>query len=108
MPALDCFGFLRFLTRENRMTGTSLADWVGSVAAFLTTLAFVPQVVKTVKSRSTRDISTAMWSLFCAGVALWLVYGLLIEAWPVIVANVLTLGLAATVLAIKLGNRGKE
>lgn len=90
------------------MAETGLADLIGSAAAFLTTLAFVPQVVKTVKSRSTRDISTAMWTLFSAGVALWLVYGLLLSAWPIVVANALTLGLAVTVLAVKLGNRGKE
>lgn len=85
-----------------------LADWVGSVAATLTTLAFVPQVVKTLRTRQTRDISTAMWSMFCAGVALWLAYGVLLGAWPIIVANALTLVLAGTVLAIKLANRGRE
>ncbi|CAA7614201.1 SemiSWEET transporter [Magnetospirillum sp. UT-4] len=84
------------------------ADLVGSVAATLTTLAFVPQVAKTLKTRSTRDISTAMWSLFSAGVALWLVYGLILGAWPIIIANILTLAMSLTVLAIKLANRGRE
>lgn len=90
------------------MAESAMVEAIGSAAAFLTTLAFVPQVVKTVKSRSTRDISTAMWSLFSAGVALWLLYGLLLGAWPIIAANALTLVLAGTVLAVKLGNRGKE
>ncbi len=85
-----------------------LVDLVGSTAAALTTLAFVPQVVKTVRTRHTRDISAAMWLLFCAGVALWLIYGLMMGAWPIIVANALTLGLAGTVLTVKLANRGKE
>ncbi len=81
---------------------------VGGIAATLTTLAFVPQVVKTLKTRQTRDISLSMWVLFAAGVAFWLVYGVLLGAWPVIVANALTLVMAVAVLAIKLGNRGKE
>lgn len=88
--------------------GLELADMVGSTAAALTTVAFVPQVVKTLKTRHTRDISLAMWVLFCLGVALWLVYGLLLAAWPVILANAATLALAGTVLAIKLSNRRNE
>lgn len=87
---------------------TYLPDLVGSVAAILTTMAFVPQAVKTWRSRSTKDISLVMFLMFCAGVALWLVYGILIEAWPVIIANVLTLGLAGLILAVKIHNRGRE
>lgn len=85
-----------------------LADMVGSTAAIFTTLAFVPQVVKTVRTRHTRDISLAMWVLFCVGVALWMVYGILMIAWPIIIANALTLLMSATVLAIKLANRSDE
>lgn len=85
-----------------------LAELIGSAAAFLTTLSFVPQVVKTMRSRSTRDISTAMWSLFSIGVALWLVYGLLLGAWPLIIANALTLAMAVVVLTITLRNKGNE
>lgn len=81
---------------------------VGSTAALLTTLAFVPQVVKTLKTRHTRDISLSMWVLFSAGVALWLAYGILLMAWPVIAANAATLVLSLIVLAVKLANRGKE
>lgn len=85
-----------------------LVELIGSAAAFLTTLSFVPQVVKTMRSRSTRDISTAMWSLFSIGVALWLVYGLLLGAWPLIIANALTLAMAVVVLTITLRNKGNE
>ncbi|MBC7906294.1 MAG: SemiSWEET transporter [Rhodospirillaceae bacterium] len=85
-----------------------LADLVGSTAACFTTLAFVPQVVKTLKTRHTRDISLAMWVMFCLGVALWLAYGLLMGAWPIILANAATLVLAGTVLAVKVVNRGRE
>lgn len=81
---------------------------VGSAAALLTTLAFVPQVVKTLRTRSTRDISLSMWAMFSAGVALWLAYGLMLGAWPVIAANAATLLLALTVLAVKVANRGNE
>ncbi|TAN57129.1 MAG: hypothetical protein EPN26_02820 [Rhodospirillales bacterium] len=78
------------------------ADAIGMVAGTLTTLAFLPQVVKTWKSRSTRDISLAMFLAFTAGVGLWLVYGILIEAWPVILSNLVTLLLAGIILFLKL------
>lgn len=83
-------------------------ELIGSVAAILTTLAFVPQVVKTVKTRQTRDISTAMWSLMVTGVTLWLVYGVQLGSMPLIAANASTLVLAGIILAVKLANRGKE
>lgn len=86
----------------------TLLDMIGAVAGGLTTVAFVPQVVKTLRTRQTRDISTAMWLLFCAGVALWLVYGLMLAAWPLIVSNLLTLVLAGLVLAVKLANRRRD
>lgn len=84
------------------------AELVGSLAGILTTVAFVPQVVKTWRSRSTRDISLTMWLVFWLGVALWMVYGILMQTWPLIVANAFTLALAGIVLAIKLRNLGKE
>lgn len=84
------------------------ADLVGSLAGILTTIAFVPQVIKTWRSRSTRDISLTMWLVFWLGVAMWLVYGMLMGAWPIIIANAFTLVLAGTVLVIKLRNLGKE
>ena len=86
----------------------SWLDLVGSVAGTLTTVAFVPQVVKTWRSRSTRDISLAMWLAFSLGVALWMLYGLLAGSVPIVVSNGLTLLLAGSVLRIKLANRGKE
>jgi len=75
---------------------------VGFIAAILTTFAFVPQVVKVWRTRSTSDISIWMYSLFTLGVALWLVYGILINAWPVILANTVTLILAGAVLVMKV------
>ncbi|MGE5547582.1 MAG: SemiSWEET family sugar transporter [Solirubrobacterales bacterium] len=90
------------------MPAATLIDVIGTLAGTLTTVAFVPQVVKTWRTRSTRDISLAMWLSFWVGVALWLVYGLMLDAWPVVIANLFTLVLAGIVLAVKLGNRGKE
>jgi MtN3 and saliva related transmembrane protein len=77
-------------------------DLVGYAAGFLATAAFVPQVVKTFKERSARDISLGMYVLFCAGVALWLLYGVLIDSWPVVVSNFVTLVLSGAVLVLKL------
>lgn len=75
---------------------------IGYAAATLTTISFVPQVVQVLKTRSTKDVSLGMYSLFTLGVALWFVYGLMIQAWPVIVANAITLLLAGSVLVMKL------
>jgi len=77
-------------------------DIVGYSAGCLATVSFVPQVVKTFKERSARDISLGMYVLFCAGVALWLIYGLLIDSRPVVVSNFVTLALAGAVLVLKL------
>jgi MtN3 and saliva related transmembrane protein len=80
----------------------SVADWLGTVAGILTTVAFVPQVWGVWKTRSTRDISLGMYLVFTTGVAFWLAYGLVLGAWPIIVANSVTLALTGTVLALKL------
>lgn len=75
---------------------------LGLLAGALTTAAFLPQVVKTWKSRSAKDLSLGMFSLFCLGVAMWLIYGLAVKDVPVIAANLLTLLLASTLLFFKL------
>ena len=77
-------------------------DVVGYAAGFLATAAFVPQVAKTFRERSARDISLGMYVLFCAGVGLWLIYGVLIASWPVIISNFVTLLLSGAVLVLKL------
>jgi MtN3 and saliva related transmembrane protein len=79
-----------------------MSDLVGMIAGTLTTVAFVPQVWRVWKTRSTKDISLGMYLVFTAGVVFWLAYGLLLGAWPIIVANVVTLALTGTVLALKL------
>jgi MtN3 and saliva related transmembrane protein len=80
----------------------TLNSFVGFTAAALTTVSFVPQVIKVWRSRSTHDVSLGMYALFTLGVAMWLAYGLLIHSWPVILANFVTLLLAGTVLVLKL------
>lgn len=77
-------------------------DWIGGTAASLTTAAFIPQAWKIWRTRHTADISLNMYILFTLGVALWLVYGILLESWPIIIANGVTLLLASAVLAMKL------
>ena len=81
-----------------------MSDWVGYAAAVLATGAFLPQVIKTLRTGETRDISLGMYLLFCSGVALWLVYGLMINATPVILANAITLILSGAILVMKLKN----
>lgn len=77
-------------------------DLLGLVAGTLTTAAFVPQVVKIWRTRSTHDISLGMFSLFNAGLVLWLGYGFLIGSAPIVVSNLVTLALALTILFFKL------
>lgn len=79
-----------------------LQEWVGYVAATLTTASFVPQAVLILRTRNVIGISAGMYWAFTAGVALWLVYGLSLGAWPLIIANSITLVLSVTILATKL------
>lgn len=75
---------------------------IGSIAAICTTVAFVPQVIKSWRTRDLSGISLPMYTIFTLGVILWLVYGLLIGDWPVIIANAITALLAGGVLLLKL------
>lgn len=84
------------------MNVTSMIEILGYIAASLTTASFVPQALQTFRTRSTEGISVGMYSMFTAGVALWLFYGLAIGSPPVIVANAITLVLAATILTLAL------
>jgi len=85
----------------------TLTDVVGTLAAILTTLSFLPQALHTFRTKDVRGISSGMYSAFTLGVALWLVYGLLLQAWPIVIANLITLALAATILVMKLRYRGR-
>ena len=75
---------------------------IGSVAGISTTGAFLPQVIRTWRTRSTRDISLGMFALTVFGLVLWLVYGIEMDDWPLIVADAVSLVLAVTILGLKL------
>ncbi|MEO1133102.1 MAG: SemiSWEET transporter [Cyanobacteria bacterium J06639_1] len=84
------------------MTVSFTTDTLGILAGTLTTLAFLPQLIKTWRSRSAEDVSIGMFLMFCTGVVLWGVYGWEIHALPVIATNVITFILAAAILILKL------
>ncbi len=75
---------------------------VGLAAATMTTAAFLPQAIKTWRTRQTRDISLGMFLVLCLGIILWLIYGYLRDDLPLILANGVTLVLAGTILVLKL------
>lgn len=75
---------------------------IGYCAAFLTTIAFLPQAIQSWRTRDLSGISLGMYSLFTVGVGLWLIYGLIIEKWPLILANALTFALALSILLLKI------
>lgn len=83
-------------------------ELTGYIAAFLTTAAFVPQAWKSWHSRDLSGISLPMYAMFTLGVALWLAYGVMIDSQPVIVANAITLLLAALVLGLKISEIHKQ
>ncbi len=83
----------------------TLTDFIGTLAAVLTTASFLPQALHTFTTKDVSGISLGMYSVFTAGVACWLVYGLLLGAWPIVIANCVTLALAAAILLMKLRYR---
>ncbi len=78
------------------------AQIVGYIAAALTTISFVPQVFQVWRSKHTKDISLGMYAIFTIGVAFWLIFGILLVSWPIIIANSITILLAGFVLGMKL------
>lgn len=87
------------------MSATALSEIIGYFAAILTTASFVPQAWHTFRTQDVRGISLGMYSAFTAGVACWLIYGLLLGAWPIVIANLITLALATGILVMKLRYR---
>lgn len=86
-------------------TARFVHDLIGYAAAVLTTLAFIPQTLHSWRTRDLTGVSLGMYSLFTVGVGLWLVYGVVLGSWPIIVANAVTLTLAGTVLFLKLRHK---
>ena len=87
------------------MNSLQLAETIGYIAATLTTASFVPQAWHTFRTKDVRGISLGMYSAFTAGIALWLVYGWMLSAWPIVIANTITLVLASLILGMKLRYR---
>ena len=79
----------------------STQDLLGLAAGSLTTIAFVPQIIRIVRTRSAHDISWWMFGIFCTGIALWLWYGIRLDALPLILANVVTLAFSLAILFLK-------
>lgn len=90
------------------MTSHTLTQLLGYVAATLTTLSFVPQALHTFRSGEVAGISVGMYGLFTLGVALWLLYGLALGEWPIVIANAITLALAAGILGMTLRARRRQ
>jgi MtN3 and saliva related transmembrane protein len=78
---------------------------IGLVAAICTTFSFLPQAIKVIRTKHTKDLSLVMYSVFTLGVFLWLVYGVLIKDAPLIIANIITLLLAGTILIMKIRHK---
>ena len=87
---------------DTMITIPNLAELIGIIAGLLTTVAFLPQAVKIWRSKSAKDVSLAMFVCFCAGIVLWVIYGFMLGALPVILANVVTLCIASTILVFKI------
>lgn len=81
-----------------------MTDFIGLLAAFLTTASFVPQAVLVLRTRNTEGLSLFMYILFTTGIACWLIYGLFIGSLPIILANLVTIVLASMILAVKATN----
>ena len=77
-------------------------NWIGFVAGTLTTIAFLPQLQRTWRTKSADDMSLAMLLIFTTGVFLWLIYGLYLTAWPIIITNAITFILTLTIMVLKL------
>jgi len=75
---------------------------IGILAACLTTLSFLPQAIKTIQTKDTKSLSLPMYTMFFTGVVLWFIYGIIIQDYPLLIANGITILLAGTILVMKL------
>jgi MtN3 and saliva related transmembrane protein len=79
-----------------------IVNLVGGAAATLTTICWLPQAIKILRTQNTKAISLLTYSVFAAGLALWLTYGVLLGSWPIIGSNVVTLALVIPIILLKL------
>lgn len=78
-----------------------ITDWVGYIAGFLILISIIPQIIKSWKTKSTKDISLLRYLIYVGGVIMWLVYGILLNNWPMIIANSINFCLAGSILYLK-------
>jgi MtN3 and saliva related transmembrane protein len=83
-------------------------ELLGLIAGTLTTISFLPQLVKIVKNKSAKDVSLLMFLIFTLGILLWLVYGILTLTLAIIIANSVTIILALSILILKIKYDGKK
>jgi MtN3 and saliva related transmembrane protein len=82
----------------------TIADILGYAAAIGTTGAFVPQAYKVFRTKKTEDLSLGTFSLLCSGIILWIIYGFIVNALPIILANSITFAMTFYILLIKIRN----
>lgn len=92
----------KYLNSLNSFSFMAYVELIGFIAGLSTTIAFIPQVVKTWKTKSTKDISLKMYILFCFGICLWALYGVLNGLISIIIANTMTIILAVMILGMKI------
>lgn len=79
-----------------------MEQFLGYLAALLTTISFIPQVIQVIKTKDTKSISLPMYIMFILGLSLWLVYGIMLKEWPIILANLFTICFASVILIYKV------
>jgi MtN3 and saliva related transmembrane protein len=82
-----------------------IQDLIGLAAAIGTTSSFIPQAYKVFKTKKTEDLSLGMFILFCMGTLLWTIYGFIVQALPIIIANSMTFGMALYILVVKIKSK---
>lgn len=80
----------------------SIVPYIGYIAASLTTLSFIPQMLKVVRDKETQGVSLLMYVMFATGLCLWLLYGVLMESSPIVIANAVTLMLVIPIIVTKI------
>ena len=81
---------------------TLMIEILGYISATITTIAFLPQIIKTFKTKSAKDVSMGMFILFTTGVFLWIIYGILTNTMPVLIANAVIFCLSLTQIVLKI------
>jgi MtN3 and saliva related transmembrane protein len=101
-PAFGVSLAIHRCSAERVFMSPATIELIGSVAAIITTLCWVPQAIKVIRTRDTAAISLIMYLMLIIGIGLWLAYGVLIMSWPLIGANAVTFVLVLIILAMKL------